>query len=58
MSIYKPIALPLDDRQIIFTCSIHLIIEAMDPGNHILDKTDEIPVVLWSLETPAKKYKS
>ena len=46
MSIYKAIASPLDGRQITFTCSILLIIEAMTPGNDIFDKTGEIPVVL------------
>ena len=55
MSIYKAIASPLDGRQITFTCSIYLIIEAMAPGNDIFDKTGEIPVVLECLEAPAKK---
>ena len=43
---YNAIASPLDDRQITFSDSIHLIIEAMAPGNDIFDKTGEIPVVL------------
>ena len=55
VSIYNAIASLLDGRQITFTCSIHLIIEAMAPGNHIFDKTGEIPVFLECLEAPAKK---
>ena len=55
MSIYKAIASPSDGRQITFTCSIYLIIEAMAPGNHIFDKTGEIPVFPGCLGAPAKK---
>ena len=42
MSIYKAIASPSDGRQITFPDSIHLIIEAMAPGNGIFDKSEEI----------------
>ena len=55
MSIYKAIASPSDGRQITFTCSIHLITEAMGPGNHIFDKTEEIPVFLGPGEAVQKK---
>ena len=55
MSIYKAIASPLGGRQITFTCSIHLIIEAMTPANHIFDKTGEIPVFPGCLEAVTKK---
>ena len=54
MSIYKAIASPSDDRQITFTCSIHLIIEATTPGNHIFDKTEEIPAFPGCLEAVTK----
>ena len=54
LSIYKAIASPSDGRQITFTCSIYLIIEAMAPGNDIFDKTGEIPAFLKCLEAPAK----
>ena len=52
MNICKAIASPSDGRQITFTCSIHLIIEAMAPGNDIFDKTEEIPGLLECLDTP------
>ena len=55
MSIYKAIASLLDGRQITFPDSIHLIIEAMTPGNDIFDKTGEIRVVWESLEAVTKK---
>ena len=55
MSIRKAIATPLDGRQITFPDSIHLIIEAMAPGNDIFDKTGEIPVVPEVLEPLTKK---
>ena len=55
MSIYNAIASPSDGRQITFTCSIHLIIEAMAPGNDMFDKTGEIPAVWESLERLCKK---
>ena len=58
MSLYKAIASPLDGRQITFTCSIHLIIEAMAQGNHIFDKTGEIPVFPGCLEAVTKKSDS
>ena len=54
MSIYKAIASPSDGRQITFPDSIHLIIEAMAPGNDIFDETREIPVVWESLERLCK----
>ena len=50
----KAIASPSDGRQITFTCSIYLIIEAMAPGIHIFDKTEEIPVFPGCLEALAK----
>ena len=55
LSIYKAIASPPDGRQITFTCSILLIIQALDPGNDIFHKTGEIPVVWESLERLCKK---
>ena len=55
LSIYKAIASPSDGRQITFTCSILLIIQALDPGNDIFHKTGEIPVVWESLERLCKK---
>ena len=58
MNIYKAIASPSDGRQITFTCSIHLIIEATTPGNHIFDKTEEIPVFPGCLERLCKKVKA
>ena len=58
MNIYKAIASPSDGRQITFTCSIHLIIEAMGPGNDIFDKTGEIRVVWKCLGGRAKKTDS
>ena len=55
LSTYKAIASPLDDRQITFSDSIHLFIEAMGPGNDIFDETGEIPVVWESFERLCKK---
>ena len=54
LSTYNAIASPLDDRQITFSDSIHLIIEAMAPGNDIFHETGEIPVVWESLERLCK----
>ena len=54
MSIYKAIASPSDGRQITFPDSIHLIIQAMAPGNDIFDETGEIRVLPEVLEAPTK----
>ena len=58
MSIYNAIASPSDGRKITFPDSIHLIIEAMVPGNDIFDETAEIRVVPEVLEAPTKKHTS
>ena len=58
MSIYKATASPSDGRQITFTCSILLIIEATAPGNHIFVKTEDIPVFAGCLEAVTKKSDS
>ena len=58
LSIYKAIASPSDGRQITFPDSIHLIIQAMTPGNDIFEKTGEIPAVPWTLERPCKKVEA
>ena len=50
MSIYKEERPSPDGRQITFTCSIHLIIEAMAPGDCIFDETGEIAALPWSLD--------
>ena len=42
-------------RQITFTASIDLIIQAIAPGNDIFDETGEIPVVPWRLEAVTNK---
>ena len=55
MSIYNAKASPSDSRQITFPDSIHLFIEATDPGNAIFEETGEIPVIPWPLERPCKK---
>ena len=55
VSIYNAIASLLDGRQITFTCSIYLIIDAMAPGNVIFGKTGEIPAVPARLERLCKK---
>ena len=58
MSIYNAIASPLYDWQITFPDSIHLFIEATDPGNAIFEETGEIPVIPWPLECPCKKVEA
>ena len=55
MSIYNEKPSPPDGRQITFSDSIDLIIQAMAAGNDIFNKTEEIPVVPWRLEAATKK---
>ena len=58
MGMYKEERPSPDGRQITFTCSIHLIIEAMAPGDCIFDETGEIAALPWSLDAALKKYTS
>ena len=58
MSIYKAKASPSNGRQITFSDSIHLFIEAMDPGSAIFEETGEIRVIPWPLERPCKKVEA
>ena len=55
MSIYKKERPSRDGREITFTCSNHLIIEAMAQGDHIFDETGEIRALRWPNEAVQKK---
>ena len=55
MGIYKAIASPSDARQITFTCSIDLIIEAPGPLNDIFGNAEEIRVLPGRGEAVQKK---
>ena len=55
MSIYKEERPPRDGRKITFPDSNEFIIEAMGPGDHIFDETEEIRALRWPNEAVQKK---